>query len=57
MLLLLQILFYCFAVTIKNNYCCPSLKSDNFIDIKGARHPVIEKHLPDDSPYISNDLR
>ena len=50
--------FYCFAdIAIKNNYCCPSLKSDNFIDIKGARHPVIEKHLPDDSPYISNDLR
>ena len=49
--------FYCFAdIAIKNNYCCPSLKSDNFIDIKGARHPVIEKHLPDDSPYISNDL-
>ncbi|MFL2603867.1 MAG: DNA mismatch repair protein MutS [Flavobacteriaceae bacterium] len=50
--------FYCFAdMAIKNNYCCPSLKSDNFIDIKGARHPVIEKHLPVDSPYISNDLR
>ena len=50
--------FYCFAdIAIKNNYCCPSLKSDNFIDIKGARHPVIEKHLPVDSPYISNDLR
>ena len=50
--------FCCFAdIAIKNNYCCPSLKSDNFIDIKGARHPVIEKHLPVDSPYISNDLR
>ena len=50
--------FYCFAdIAIRNNYCCPSLKSDNFIDIKGARHPVIEKHLPVDSPYISNDLR
>ena len=50
--------FYCFAdIAIKNNYCCPSLKSDNFIDIKGARHPVIEKYLPVDSPYISNDLR
>ncbi len=49
--------FYCFAdIAINNNYCCPSLKSDNFIDIKGARHPVIEKHLPVDSPYISNDL-
>ena len=50
--------FYCFAdIAIRNNYSCPSLKSDNFIDIKGARHPVIEKHLPVDSPYISNDLR
>ena len=50
--------FYCFAkIAIKNNYCCPSMTLENSIDIQGARHPVIEKQLPIDTPYISNDLK
>ena len=50
--------FYCFAkIAIRNNYCCPSMTLENSIDIKGARHPVIEKQLPIDTPYISNDLK
>ena len=27
------------------------------IDVKGGRHPVIEKQLPIGTPYISNDLK
>ena len=40
----------------KNNYCQPKMTLDTFLDIKGARHPVIEKQLPLGTPYISNDL-
>ena len=50
--------YYCFAqIAIRNNYCCPSMTFENSIDIQGARHPVIEKQLPIDTPYISNDLK
>ena len=40
----------------KNDYSCPTMKTDNFLDIQGARHPVIEKKLPLGTPYIANDL-
>lgn len=47
----------CFSKTaLSNNYCMPELCSDNILDIKGGRHPVIEKQLPADSPYIANDV-
>ncbi len=39
----------------ENNYCKPELNTSNIIDIKAGRHPVIEKQLPPDQPYISND--
>ena len=40
----------------KNNYSCPKMTNDNFLDIQGARHPVIEKQLPLGTPYIANDV-
>jgi len=46
-----------FATTAKkNNYVCPTIDDSDSIDIKGGRHPVIEKQLPAESPYIANDV-
>jgi DNA mismatch repair protein MutS len=39
-----------------NKYICPIVDDSEVIDIKGGRHPVIEKQLPPESPYISNDV-
>ncbi|MDR3267334.1 MAG: DNA mismatch repair protein MutS, partial [Tannerella sp.] len=45
-----------FARTAKaNNYICPVINDSDEIDIKDGRHPVIEKQLPPESPYIEND--
>jgi DNA mismatch repair protein MutS len=47
----------CFAKTaLKNNYCCPKLTEGTELELKGARHPVIEQNLPLGTPYIPNDL-
>lgn len=43
-------------VAVRNNYCKPELNDSLIIDIKAGRHPVIEKQLPPDSPYIPNDI-
>jgi DNA mismatch repair protein MutS len=40
----------------ENNYCKPVLNNSDIIDIKAGRHPVIEKQLPPDQPYIANDV-
>lgn len=37
-----------------NNYVKPSINEKNIIDIKGGRHPVVEKMLRDDQ-FIAND--
>ena len=39
-----------------NNYIKPILNEDNIIDIKDARHPVIEKVL-DKEEFVSNDIK
>ncbi|MDR2680400.1 MAG: DNA mismatch repair protein MutS [Tannerella sp.] len=39
-----------------NHYVCPVVNDTEIIDIKAGRHPVIEKQLPADSPYIANDV-
>ncbi|MDR0371358.1 MAG: DNA mismatch repair protein MutS [Prevotellaceae bacterium] len=39
-----------------NHYVCPVVDQSDVIDIKAGRHPVIEKQLPHDSPYIANDV-
>ena len=46
--------FSTFAV--ENHYSCPTLDDSLVIDLKGARHPVIEKQLPPTQPYIANDI-
>ena len=39
-----------------NRYICPIVDDSDIMDIKGGRHPVIEKQLPSNSPYIANDV-
>lgn len=39
-----------------NKYIRPLVDETDVIDIKGGRHPVIEKQLPVDEPYIANDV-
>ncbi|MEM9685705.1 MAG: DNA mismatch repair protein MutS [Bacteroidota bacterium] len=39
-----------------NNYVCPVISDSYELHIKDGRHPVIEKQLPADQPYIANDL-
>jgi DNA mismatch repair protein MutS len=41
---------------IQNNYVRPHLDTSKSIDIKGGRHPVIEKQLPISEPFIANDV-
>ncbi len=41
-------------VSEKNHYVRPNLNSDGSIDIKGGRHPVVEKMLKDNQ-FIDND--
>ena len=44
------------TLAVENHYSCPSLDDSLVIDLKGARHPVIEKQLPPTQPYIANDI-
>ena len=41
---------------IKNFYVRPQIDTSNVLDIKGGRHPVIEKNLPTGEAYITNDV-
>ena len=43
-------------VSEENHYVRPRVTEDNILDIKNGRHPVIEKQLPLDEPYIANDV-
>jgi DNA mismatch repair protein MutS len=40
----------------QNNYIRPEINNSDVIDIKNGRHPVIERQLPPDQPYIANDV-
>ena len=47
----------CFATLAKKNYYVrPYISEDKTLDIKGGRHPVIEKHLPIGEEYITNSV-
>lgn len=47
----------CFAkLAIKNTYVRPMIDDSDVLDIKGGRHPVIEKNLPIGESYVSNDV-
>ena len=50
---------YCsFAETaIINKYTKPEFNTDGIIEITNGRHPVVEKILPPDQPFIPNDVR
>lgn len=39
-----------------NRYTRPSMNESLTIDIKGGRHPVIERQLPVDEAYVPNDI-
>ncbi len=41
-------------VAEQNNYCRPVINENGVIDIKGGRHPVVEKMIPNDM-FIDND--
>lgn len=43
-------------VAIGNHYVKPQVNEGQVLDIKGGRHPVIEKHLPPGEEYITNDV-
>lgn len=46
-----------FAVVAKsNNYARPAMNDSMIVDIKGGRHPVIEKQLPPGEAYVPNDI-
>jgi DNA mismatch repair protein MutS len=42
---------------VSSNYTRPELLETDELIIKGGRHPVIEKMLPADQPYIPNDVQ
>jgi DNA mismatch repair protein MutS len=52
----LDVLLNFAAVAIKNYYVKPQINDSRLIDIKGGRHPVIEKNLPLGESYITNDV-
>jgi DNA mismatch repair protein MutS len=43
-------------IALDYNYCRPEVNETTSIYIKGGRHPVIERQLPPEEEYISNDL-
>jgi DNA mismatch repair protein MutS len=43
-------------VAFQNNYVRPKLDTGSVIDIKKARHPVVEKSLAVGEPFIPNDI-
>ena len=43
-------------VAEKNNYCKPVVNESLTIQLKAARHPVIEKQLAIDQAYVPNDI-
>jgi DNA mismatch repair protein MutS len=52
----LDVLINFAILAIKNYYVKPQIDEGNRLDIKGGRHPVIEKRLPLGEEYITNDI-
>ena len=44
------------GIAAANQYVRPEVNDSDVIDIKEGRHPVIERQLPVDEPYIANDV-
>ncbi|WP_343563437.1 DNA mismatch repair protein MutS [Sphingobacterium sp.] len=51
----LDVLLNFAIVAEKNYYVKPEINDSKILDIKGGRHPVIEKNLPIGEDYITND--
>src|SRR5690606_30703862 len=51
----LDVLLNFAVIAEKNFYVRPEVNAGKNIDIKGGRHPVIEKNLPIGQDYITND--
>jgi DNA mismatch repair protein MutS len=52
----LDVLLNFATIANKNYYVKPEINDTKIIDIKGGRHPVIEKTLPLGETYITNDV-
>ncbi|GAB2688135.1 DNA mismatch repair protein MutS [Mucilaginibacter koreensis] len=52
----LDVLLNFATISIRNYYTKPEITEERIIDIKGGRHPVIEKTLPVGEEYITNDV-
>ena len=52
----LDVLLNFATVALKNYYVKPQIDDGNCLDIKGGRHPVIEKRLALGEEYITNDI-
>ena len=44
------------VISGENGYKRPVLDDSHVLDIKDGRHPVIERQLPPDEPYVPNDV-
>jgi len=51
----LDVLLNFAVVAEKNYYVKPEVSESKILDIKGGRHPVIERNLPVGEDYITND--
>lgn len=51
----LDVLLNFATIAEKNYYTKPEISESKVLDIKGGRHPVIEKNLPVGEDYITND--
>ena len=52
----LDVLLNFALIAQSSHYNRPEIASDTTLDIKGGRHPVIEKNLPPGVDYITNDV-
>jgi DNA mismatch repair protein MutS len=43
-------------VAFRNSYVRPEVNTDDVVDVKKGRHPVVEKTLPAGEPFIPNDI-
>lgn len=42
-------------VAAKEGYNCPDLVAEDFLEVTGCRHPVVEKTLPSGERFVPND--
>lgn len=52
----LDVLLNFASIAKENHYVKPEITGTKILDIKGGRHPVIEKKLPIGESYITNDV-